>query len=603
MARGFDLATATGGAASPRLADRTTSAPEGSPTGSPEFPYAGCSRSFPRPTGPPDHLRSRSGEPGPAPPPPSDEPTPEPRPAGKPGRPTPSPLPGRLVFGLFLALFSATYFPTLRAEYGVSDDYRDLVTEALDPPEHAADPESGRGLTPGRGWKNKVAEGRPLFALATRLIHGIVSEIEHLRYVRFLGVLGICLLAWSLCRLLAGAGHDRFRSFCVAAIACSTLPFQVWAHWAVAATFPWAAALSGFAFLLADRASSPSTPPARKWSLTAGAVALLVSAFALYQPAAMFYCVFAAVGLLAPERVPRDGSRRPGRHAAIVAAGAASSYGLAVLGTTLYPAQADRTDLVSNIPGQLKWFLLDAFHYAPNFAVPSPSRLLLPAPGSPVAFETADRVVAWVVVLVVSWGLLRYLRTAGGEARWRYLAAVLLLAASFLPVLAPEVHSVRYRMLAAPSALIVLYAYFGLEGLRGFSNAFQRRLFRRFVVGAAAVASLLAAAGQVRVGLVEPQVREMEFLRSELAKGDLSRAGRIHLLRPAPGATLAPLRQLEFGRPSSHVEGVSKAMVFLVLREIAPAQAGIPVTSVRFDEPGTPPPGSFVVDLRHLGTP
>lgn len=542
-----------------------------------------------------------SGEPGPVRRPASDDPAPapRPRPAGRRKRRTPSFLPALPAFGLFLALFSATYFPTLQAEYGVSDDYRDLVTEALNPPGYATDHEAGRGLTPGRGWKNKVSEGRPLFALATRLLHGVVSAVEHLRYVRFLGILGIALLAWSLCRLLVGAGHDRLRSFCVAAITCSTLPFQVWAHWAVAATFPFAAALSGFAFLLADRASS-STAPVRKWSLAGGAGLFLVAAFAIYQPAAMFYCVFAAVVLLAPDRVPREVSRRLGWHSAIAATASAASYGLAVLGTTLYPTRVDRTDLVSDIPGQLKWFLLHAFHYAPNFATPSPSRLLLPDAASTVPFEIADRVVAWIFVLVVFAGLFRYLRTAGGGARWRTFAAVLLLAASFLPVLVPEVHSVRYRMLAAPSALIVLYAYFGLEG---FFRAFDRRSLAGFVMGAAAVASVLAAAYQVRVGLVEPQVRELEFLRGELAQGDLSRARRIYLLRPAPRATLAPLRQLEIGRPSSHVEGVSKAMVFLVLREISPARARLPVTSVRFDEPGTPPPGSLTADLRHLGAP
>ena len=162
--------------------------------------------------------------------------------------------------GLFLAIFSAVFLPVLRAEYGVDDDYVDFAAEAPDLPESLTD-EFGREFTPGRAWRRGISEGRPLQGLAAYLTYGMVSELEHLRYVRFVGVLGIALLAWSLYRALAGAGHDRLRAFCVAAIACSALPLQVWVYWASTATYPLAAALSGFAFLLADRAFSAPPPP------------------------------------------------------------------------------------------------------------------------------------------------------------------------------------------------------------------------------------------------------------------------------------------------------------------------------------------------------
>ena len=163
------------------------------------------------------------------------------------------------VFALFLAIFSAVYLPALRAEYGVEDDYVDFAAEVPNLPESLTD-EFDREISPGRAWRRSVAEGRPLNALAQYLTHLMVSELEHLRYVRFVGILGIALLAWSLYRALAGAGHHRLGAFCVAAVACSALPFQVWVYWASTATLPLAAALSGFAFLLAERASPP-TPP------------------------------------------------------------------------------------------------------------------------------------------------------------------------------------------------------------------------------------------------------------------------------------------------------------------------------------------------------
>ena len=511
------------------------------------------------------------------------------------------------VFGLFLAIFSAIHLPVLRAEYGVEDDYADFAAEVAGLPESVTD-EFGREMTPGRAWRRSVSEGRPLEALAKYLTYRMVSELGHLRYVRFVGILGIALLAWSLYRVLAGAGHDRFRSFCVAALACSALPFQVWVCWATTATHPLAAALSGFAFLLADRAFS--TPPPhththrthqnskRKWWSAGGAGVVLLAALAIYQPAALFYWVFAAAVLPAPGRTRGDLFRRLRWHCAIAAPALAASYGLAVLGRTLFPLHLDRMALVSDIPGQIERFFLRVFHRAANFALPSPSWPFLPDTDPPEVPESADRIVGWVFFLVVSWGLVLYFRTAGGKARWRYAAAIFLLAAAFLPFLVMEQGPLKYRTLAAPSAVIVLYAYFGA---RGFARALGRRSLPGLALPIAALAGVLSAAYHLRVFLVEPQVREMEILRGELTGRDFSGVRRIVLLQPTPLHTLAPFRHLEFGRPSSAWELPARAMVFLTLRETAPAQARLPVVRVPGDAPPpTPGPGDLVVDLKFL---
>ena len=254
--------------------------------------------------------------------------------------------------------------------------------------------------------------------------------------------------------------------------------------------------------------------------------------------------------------------------------------------------------LVSDIPGQIEWFFLRVFHLAANFALPSPSWLFLPDSDPPEVVESVDRIVGWAFFLVVSWGLVLYLRTAGGKARCRYGAAIFLLGAAFLPVLVLEQGPLNYRMLAAPSALIVLYAYFGA---RGFARALRRRSLPEPALAAAALAGLLSAAYHLRVFLVEPQVREMEIVRRELTGRDFSGVRRIVVLQPTPLHTLAPFRHLEFGRPSSAWELVARVMVFLTLRETAPAQAHMPVVRVPGDAPPpTPGPGDLVVDLKFL---
>ena len=499
--------------------------------------------------------------------------------------------------GLFLAIFSAIFLPVLRAEYGVEADYVDFAAEAPDLPESLTD-EFGREITPGKAWRRGISEGRPLQGLAQYLTYGMGSELEHLRYVRFVGILGIALLAWSLYRALAGAGHDRLRALCVAAIACSALPLQVWVYQAATATYPLAAALSGFAFLLADRASPQTHPnPERKWWSAAGAGVVLLAALAIYQPAAMFYWVFAAAALLTPNRAPGDLFRKLRRHCAIAAPALAASYGLAVLGLTLYPEHLDRMALVSDIPGRIEWFLLRVFPHAANFALPSPSWPFLPDTDPPEVLESADRIVGWAFFLVVSWGLVLYFGTVGGKARWRYGAAIFLLAAAFLPFLVMAQGPVKYRTLAAPSAVVALYAYFGAQG---FARALRRSLPRP-ALAVAALACLLSAAYHVRVFLVEPQVREMEILRGELTGRDFSGARRIVLLQPTPLHTLAPFRHLEFGLPSSASGLTARVMVFLALRETAPAHSDLPIVRVPgVAPPPTPGPGDLVVDLKFL---
>ena len=500
------------------------------------------------------------------------------------------------VFGLFLALFSASCFSVLSADYGVSDDYPDLVTESLDPPEYAI---AEQVMVPGSATTKKIQEGRPLYALVAHLLFQTTADIGDLRRVRFAGILGISLLAWIMYRILVRTGHDRFQSFCAGAIACSTLPFQLYASSVTLAPFPFAAVLSGFALILGDRAF---TTPGRlsKWLQAGGAGVVLLAALAIYQPAAMFFWVFAAVILLEPNRTRRDVFRRLGWYCLIASFGLVPGYGLAELGPTLYP---DRTGLVQDVPGKLAWFLFTVFPQAVNFALLSPSHWLLSDGGATVssASRTADVLAGWMFFIVISAGLVLYLRGRRNGAPWKYGVAVSLLFASHMPNLAVESVEAGYRTMAALSSLVVLYAYLAVKG---FARPYRHRSsfpLANVIMGAAAIACVLSAAHHVRTWIVEPQVRELEFMRDELTRHDLSGVGRIYVIRPAWWSTLAPLVHREFGYPSSAPWWNPYSMVFLILRETAPEHARLPVTSVGFDQPMVPLPGSLVVDMSHLG--
>jgi hypothetical protein len=183
------------------------------------------------------------------------------------------------------AVLLLCYVPVLVTPYAFSDDYALLAT----------------GLRGELALERatKIAQGRPIHALLLDLFFR-KGTVGNLRYVRLLGVLGIAFLAWSLYRALVRVGWSRDLSFVLAVIVCTLPPFQVYASWTVAAFFPFAALASGWALFLAERAFREQRP-LRKWSFAAGAILLLLSALTLFQPAAMFFWVFAITVLFKPD--------------------------------------------------------------------------------------------------------------------------------------------------------------------------------------------------------------------------------------------------------------------------------------------------------------
>ena len=100
----------------------------------------------------------------------------------------------------------------------------------------------------------------------------------------------------------------------------TTLPFQVYAAWAIAAFNVFAALASGLAFALGERAfDAQGLFP--KWLLAAGASLLLLAALTIHQPAAMFFWVFAAVALLKPDMPLGDTLQRFGWYCVIALVG------------------------------------------------------------------------------------------------------------------------------------------------------------------------------------------------------------------------------------------------------------------------------------------
>ena len=532
------------------------------------------------------------------------------------------PVSNLLAAGFFLAVFLACLAPVLATDYGFTSDYARLADE---PHAHVGD---------------IVTEGRPINALLWWLSLHAARDVEHLRYVRLAAVLGVALLAWSLFEALAYAGWSRFPSACVAVAAGGALPFQVYAAWASCAAFPFAALAAGLAFALGERGFEA---PRRRSRLLAagGAVLALLAAFAIYQPAAMFFWVFAAAVLLKPDTALRDMLRRLGWYCAIVFAGMLAGFVMYRLCLILGPGDFVRTGLVQDLPAKAVWFLSLYLPNAVNFFAPSPSHLFLPEAGGELSIDLyrrlsgalhrlnvpllpsleqagptysrtlagagglsflhklLDTLIAWGVLALIGGGLWRYFRGGRGERLRKCAIAGSLLVLGSIPNLVVEEHTSGYRAMPAPASLIVVFAYLALRGYAGRAAATNRA---HVVLGAAAAACAVSAAWHVQTYFAAPQARELALMRAALERADLSRIKGIHVIRPpwSQRNTLAPLVWRELGHPSSHY---GDYMAILLLRELVPEHAGLTVERIELDDSTTRPPSPdvLVVDIWKAG--
>ena len=529
-----------------------------------------------------------------------------------------APVSSLLAAGFFLAVFLASFAPVLVADYGFSVDYARLTDH----------PHTRPGMS--------LIEGRPISALFWQLTLRAVTDVEHLRYLRLVGVLGIALLAWSLFQALTHAGWSRFPSACVAVIACAALPFQVYAAWASCAPYPLAALAAGFAFALCERGFEAPCQRSRRLA-AAGAILALAAAFAVYQPAAMFFWVFAAAALLKPDTASRDMLRRLGWYCAIVFAGMLAGFAMYRLGLFLIPGASTWSGFVQDLPAKAVWFLSVYLPNAVSFFAPSPSWLLAPEAGGELSVDLyrgisgalhrlnihllppldqaslalsgagrlsflhklLDALIAWGILACIGGGLWRYFQGDRGERLRKCAIAGSFLVLASLPSLVVAEQNSSYRTMPAPASLVVVFAYLALRGYAGRAAASVRA---HAVLGVAAAACAVSAAWHVHAYIVAPQIRELALMRSALERADLSRIQGIHVVRPpwSQRKTLAPLIWRELGHPSSHY---GRHMAVLLLRELAPEHADLPVERVKFEDSTTrpPPPDVLVVDIWKAG--
>lgn len=397
----------------------------------------------------------------------------------------------------------AVFLPVVTHVYAFTDDYPILFIA-----QH-----KGSTIWFGDSVVGTVsASGRPLAGLADQILFSAAGTIENLRFIRFIGVLGIIALAlllhWALVRSRVSAGLAAV----IAVLICSLPAFMILSAWTVIFNAPYAALLAGGASLMATRALEP--PRALTLDRVAGATALLIAAMLIYQPAAMFYWVFLAIAVVGTVPDSRRALRLAGTQGAIAVLG----FGLAFVVRKVAVHLADKTapnasgDVIAHHPiAKLDWFIHSPLYWSANLFDLSPTVWL-----------------AALVATIATIGLVLGLVLRRAPVIPYAAIGVALLPLCLLPNLAVIGESTTYRMQVALSALIALYLALGATsiwialtpllsgGLQPSAVLWVKRLGLAGAVAFVAVAGV-ATSRNLRHMIVDPQTAEYRAIRNQVA--------------------------------------------------------------------------------------
>jgi Glucosyl transferase GtrII len=381
-------------------------------------------------------------------------------------------------------------------------------------------------------------------------------------------------------------GWSCYQSISLSVIVCTLPPFQMYASWAITAFFPFAAIVSGWAFSMAGQAFEERRP-LYKWGLSSGSVLLMLLALTIYQPAAMFFWVFAAIGLFRRDATLSSVLCCFRWYSVIAFAGLLLGFGVYKLGMAIYGKETlgpTRSSLTSDIWEKVYWFftqpLLDALNVVNIFP---------------------ERWPPLLIALFIGSGLLLYFRGEVKERLLQFVIALAIIPLSYLPNLMVAENWGPYRTQAALTSVIVVYAFLASWGYGRILRHPAITLIFTAGLGFAALASGLLAARNVSAYFAVPQSRELELMRAQLTQQNLSQVRGIYIICARWQDSIAPgVRYDEFGIPSSAQSWSPRAMAYLLLREMNLGRTSMPIEVAPADGPVNPPPDTLVVDMHKL---
>lgn len=439
--------------------------------------------------------------------------------------------------------------------YAYTDDYSFLSSaqESL--------PQLTRGIIGG---------GRPVAAAVDAVAFSFVDSVAGMRWLRVISVVGLVLLACLLFKVLERAGMNRVLAWSSALIVVSLPCFQAVTAWSILFFVPFVAAVAGGAALVTEREAATHRGRVLLWRLCLPALVILLCLSA-YQPAAMWYWVFAAITPLCRRSTSQHLVRLGMLHLLVVGSASLLSLGVLKLGVAYAGTTGSRSELASSPFEKLAWF------------VQEPLRRAFDPLGVPSTDSNVGRSIALGVLVA---GLAYFQARRLGQARVRIAVLASLVLLSVLPNLVVAENWASARTLIALMPLTALLACWGVVGtfqtLGDLRPGAQRpaRVAATGVLAVVAAAAALQAQHVLMTYYVVPQERESDLIARAIQEVAADVEPQvIYVRRSSWQNSLAPSSSYdEFGTPSSF-----------------PSFSVIPLMEQLVRERGIPYSGSFVL--------
>lgn len=456
------------------------------------------------------------------------------------------PKPANLLpFALVSLLVLMVYWSTLTAEpFLYSDDYTWL-----------SEPVPMVGMF--------VAIGRPLTGLFLAAGHELYAITGSLALLRLPGVVGLIALALLTLHWLLRHGVPKWHATSLAVL-LTVLPSSLLSGvWFNTATSPWAACFAGLAAMSASQVC--------KWNWTSLANAicscwLLQLALMTYQPAAMYFWVFAFIAVTANgiDMYRKCNAAKP--MSALCAYYVIGLTGIAIYAflykrvmLPFYGLSADsRTEMLNSPLAKLNWFANEVFVNAANGWLVHPSRAVA-------------AVVGGLLVIGFAIGLKRFWQS---ESDYRFgrtalfsLLMVGLFPLAYFPNLAVNENWASYRSMFAFAPLLLFAGYFALVVVLDGVQLPGRQTLLAGLMTMALCSGLYH--GATTAGLyAHHRAEELKMITYSVQMAIINKQHHIHIIQPTwfqgPGGDL-DLRYDEFGIASAYHPWAPPRMVNFAL--------------------------------------
>jgi hypothetical protein len=246
-----------------------------------------------------------------------------------------------------------------------------------------------------------------------------------------------------------------------------------------------------------------------------------------------------------------------------------------------FPARTGRVTFVSDVPGKIAWFVNEPLSRTLNFYN-----------------LDAKRWIAFIMLGIITVGLWFYFKATPRRRLLLVVIALALLPVSFAINLVAAEDNGSYRTLTAISALCLVYLFLALRGIGERVGLFGERAVNALAV-AITTLGVLAAFYTVTVYTALPGNALLVHMRQQFASQFNAQAQQVIFFQPSCRQTLAPRIFSEFGGNSACRNWVPANATYLILYEIDPSMANLPVTIVPPSGSLVPPEHSIVIDMRN----